>query len=234
MKTKKYTHILFDLDHTLWDFDRCATETLEELYQTYQIQSLGCSSATEFCRVFHQINFRLWDLYNRGEYDSERLRNERFFLIFDELGLDHDTALPPVLAREYLALCPTKAHVMPDTLATLDDLQERYQLHIVTNGFSDVQAIKLRSAGLTDYFQTVTTSDEAGYRKPHKLMFRYTLDRIQATPDQCIMIGDNLEADIQGAKNAGIDHIFFNPKKLTHSFSVDCEISSLRELITIL
>nr|WKN39456.1 YjjG family noncanonical pyrimidine nucleotidase [Tunicatimonas sp. TK19036] len=233
-RKRKYTHILFDLDHTLWDFERCSTETLKELYQSYQLQSMGCSSAEDFCQVFRQVNHKLWDLYNRGEYDSERLRNERFTLIFDELQLVYDQEFSTLFAQKYLALCPTKAHVMPDTLTTLDVLQKHYQLHIVTNGFSDVQAIKLRSAGLTDYFQTVTTSDEAGYRKPHKLMFQYTLDRIRANPAECIMIGDNLETDIRGAQNADIDHIFFNPEKLTHSFSVDYEISALPELIAIL
>ncbi|MEQ9438183.1 MAG: YjjG family noncanonical pyrimidine nucleotidase [Cyclobacteriaceae bacterium] len=232
--SKKYTHILFDLDHTLWDFDRCATETLMELYHTHQLQSLGCASAEDFCQAFHEVNHRLWALYNQGEYDSDRLRNERFFLVFEALQLAYNEQVPPLLAREYLAICPTKTHVIPDAIATLDILQTRYQLHIITNGFSDVQAIKLRSAGLTHYFQTVTTSDEAGYRKPHEQMFRFAMDRIQATPAECIVVGDNLEADIRGAQNAGIDHIFFNPEQQPHTFAVTHEISSLRELVAIL
>lgn len=234
MKSRKYSHILFDLDHTLWDFDRCATETLRELYQTHRLQELGCPTEDDFCRAFHLVNYRLWELYNQGEYDSARLRRERFVLVFEELRLSTDEQLPPLLAREYLAHCPTKPHVIPDTIATLDVLKDRYQLHIITNGFSDVQSIKLRSAGLTTYFGSVITSDQAGYRKPHKMMFCYALDRIRAAPEQCVVVGDNLETDIRGAQNAGIDHIYFNPGQRPHDYSVTHEISALSELIEIL
>ncbi len=229
-----YTHILFDLDHTLWDFDRCATETLTDLYHKHQLQQLGASSPSEFCQVFHQVNHRLWDLYTRGEYDSERLRRERFFLIFDELQLAYDKNLPPVFAEEYLATCPTKGYVISEAVAMLDKLRGRYQLHIITNGFSDVQAIKLQCAGLTDYFQTVTTSDEAGYRKPHAGMFHYALESIPATPRECIMVGDNLKTDVLGARNAGIDQVYFNPAQHQHTEEVTYEIRTLPELITIL
>jgi len=231
---EQYRHILFDLDHTLWDFDRCATETLTDLYHKYQLEQRGAASPKEFCRVFHQVNRRLWDLYNRGEYDSERLRRERFFLVFDELPLTYDETLPPVFAEEYLATCPTKGHVISEALATLDKLRDRYQLHIITNGFSDVQVIKLRHAGLTEYFQTVTTSDVAGHRKPHAGMFQYALENISATPSECIMVGDNLKTDVLGARNAGIDQVYFNPARQQHTDEVTYEITALPELINIL
>ncbi|MEM6842523.1 MAG: YjjG family noncanonical pyrimidine nucleotidase [Bacteroidota bacterium] len=231
---KQYTHILFDLDHTLWDFDRCATETLKELYQTHQLAKLGCPSSEEFCRVFHQVNVRLWDLYNRGEYDSERLRRERFFLVFDELQLNYNPELPPQFAEEYLAICPTKGYVIPGAIEVLEELHQRYPLHIITNGFSDVQAIKLKHAGLTDYFQTVTTSDKAGYRKPNPAIFQFALEHISATPEICIMIGDNLKTDILGGQNAGIDCVYFNPQQQSHSNTVLYEIQSLTNLLAIL
>lgn len=229
-----YLHILFDLDHTLWDFDRCATETLTDLYHKHQLKQLGASSPTELCRVFHQVNRRLWDLYNRGEYDSERLRRERFSLIFDELQLTYNSTLPQVFAKEYLATCPTKGHVIAEAAATLDKLRGRYRLHIITNGFSDVQAIKLQYAGLADYFQTVTSSDVAGYRKPNAGMFHYALENISATPSECIMIGDNLKTDVLGARNAGIDQVYFNPARHEHTDEVTYEINALPELLAIL
>ncbi len=229
-----YTHILFDLDHTLWDFDRCATETLTDLYYKYQLEQLGTPSPNEFCQVFHQVNRRLWDLYNRGEYDSERLRQERFFLIFDELQLSYDETLPPVFAEEYLTTCPTKGYVISEAVTTLEKLRDRYQLHIITNGFSDVQAIKLQYAGLTEYFQTVTTSDVAGYRKPNTGMFQYALKNISATPPECIMVGDNLKTDVLGARNAGIDQVYFNPAQHQYTEEVTYEISTLPELLSIL
>ncbi|WKN45785.1 YjjG family noncanonical pyrimidine nucleotidase [Tunicatimonas pelagia] len=231
---KTYTHLLFDLDHTLWDYHRCANETLHELYDQYRLKQLGVHSADTFCRTFHQVNFRLWDLYNRGEYDSERLRRERFFLIFDELQLTYPKELPPTIAQDYLTTCPAKGHVIAGTFATLDTLKEKYTLHIITNGFSDVQLVKLKHANLSKYFQTVTTSDEAGYRKPHEGMFHYALDRIPATPEECIMIGDNLKSDILGAQNAKIDSVYFNPSQEKHNTTVTHEIQSLTELLTIL
>ncbi|MEM8968865.1 MAG: YjjG family noncanonical pyrimidine nucleotidase [Bacteroidota bacterium] len=231
---KTYSHILFDLDHTLWDFDRCATETLVELYQANQLERLGCPSAEAFCEAFHQVNYRLWDLYNRGEYDSERLRRERFFMVLDELDMEYDDSLPPLLAKEYLATCPTKGYVIAGAIELLEKLGQQYPLHIITNGFSDVQATKLKYAGLTDYFQTVTTSDESGYRKPHQGIFHYSLNRIPAVADECIMIGDNLKSDILGAQNAKIDSVYFNPDQNPHSSAVTHEIQSLPELLTIL
>jgi len=231
---KKYSHILFDLDHTLWDFERCATETLVELYQTHQLAKLGSSSVEVFCAAFHRVNYRLWDLYNRGEYDSERLRRERFFMVLDELQLEYDSSLPPILAEEYLATCPTKGYVITGAIEVLDRLNQHYPLHIVTNGFSDVQTTKLEYANLSKYFQTVTTSDGSGYRKPNEGIFHHALNRISTVAEECIMIGDNLEADVLGARNVGIDHIYFNPKQENHTATVTHEITSLRELIGIL
>ncbi|MGB3589134.1 MAG: YjjG family noncanonical pyrimidine nucleotidase [Tunicatimonas sp.] len=234
IKSKKYSHILFDLDHTLWDFERCATETLVDLYQTHQLTRLGCASAEAFCQAFHRVNYRLWDLYNRGEYNSERLRRERFIMVFDDLGVSYDSDLPPALAEDYLAICPTKGYVIADAVEVLDHLHQHYPLHIVTNGFSDVQAIKLERANIAQYFQTVTTSDNSGYRKPNEGIFHYALNLISTVAEECIMIGDNLESDILGAQNAGIDHIYFNPGNKNHTTTVTHEITSLRELIGIL
>jgi len=155
-------------------------------------------------------------------------------MVFDELQLKYDRSLPPILAEDYLAICPTKGHVISDAVSTLDELHKKYELHIVTNGFSDVQAIKLKYAGLTDYFQTVTTSDGSGYRKPDKGIFHYALNLISTIAEECIMIGDNLESDMLGAQNAGIDHVYFNPEDKDHTATVTHEITSLRELIGIL
>ena len=230
---KYYRHLLFDLDHTLWDFKRCATETLHELYDTYQLATLGNFSALQFCDTFEEVNYHLWGLYNRGEYDQHRLRSERFEMILTRLGIAADR-VPDGLSEEYLRICPTKPHVMPHTVATLDYLRQHYQLHILTNGFAEIQAIKLKSAGLTDYFDQVVASDTTGHKKPHAPIFDYILRQLNADRRHCLMIGDNLRADILGAKNAGIDQVFYNPDRLEHEEEITYEIACLSDLRTIL
>ena len=230
---KYYRHLLFDLDHTLWDFKRSATETLCELYDTYQLTTLGHFSAQQFCDTFEEVNYYLWGLYNQGEYDQHRLRSERFGMILSRLGVDANR-VPEGLADEYLRICPTKPHVMPHTIATLDYLRQHYQLHILTNGFAEVQAIKLKSAGLTDYFVEIVASDTTGHKKPHQPIFDHMLRQLQADRRQCLMIGDSLRADIVGARNAGIDQVFYNPARISHEEDITHEIACLSELRTFL
>ncbi len=230
---KQYQHILFDLDHTLWDFDRNSRETLEELFLTFELANLGSFTCTDFCTTFSIINRQLWAQYNLGKYDQQKLRTERFKLILGELGVA-EAHVPATLADEYLRLCPTKPHVFPYTVEILAYLQQRYALHILTNGFSDVQAIKLKSAGLTGYFLEVVSSDTIGFKKPSKEIFEYIVHKIGADPADCLMIGDNLEADIQGALNAGIDCVFFNPGGISHEKQTTYEIGCLSELKNLL
>ena len=230
---KPYRHLLFDLDHTLWDFDKNATETLCELYDTHGLSTLGRFSEQQFCDTFVIVNRALWKQYDQGTYDQQRLRSERFVMILTQLGVAADL-VPPQLADDYLRICPTKPHVMPHTVATLDYLRQHYQLHVLTNGFAAVQAIKLRSAGLTNYFTEVVSSDTTGHRKPHRPVFDYLLDRIGAAPQECLMIGDNLETDVRGAREAGIDQVFYNPRRIRHREAVTHEVTCLSELRSIL
>ncbi len=229
----KYKHILFDLDHTLWDFEKNSTETLCELYETFQLMAIGNFSAEDFCQTFHKVNYQLWELHQLGDYEQSRLREDRFNIIFKELGVA-ETHVPPTIKDEYLRLCPSKPHVFPSTHDILEYLQDRYQLHIVTNGFSDVQYIKIKSAGLTDYFTHIITSDGAELRKPNPAIFRHLLELIAARASECIMVGDNLLTDVAGAQNADIDCIYFNPKKIPHETSTTYEIYQLSELKGIL
>lgn len=229
----KYKHILFDLDHTLWDFEKNATETLCELYENFQLTSLGSFSVQEFCQTFHRINHHLWALHQQGDYEQSKLRSDRFKKIFSELGVA-ETLVPHSIQDEYLRICPSKPHVFPFTHDILSYLKERYQLHIVTNGFSDVQHIKLKSAALTNYFTHIVTSDGANFRKPEPAIFRHVLELIGANASECIMIGDNLLTDIAGAQNADIDCVYFNPKEVPHKASTTYEIYCLSELKGIL
>jgi putative hydrolase of the HAD superfamily len=229
----KYQHILFDLDHTLWDFEKNATEALTELYTSHELARLGGFSVENFCSTFHKVNYHLWHLHQTGDYDQARLRSERFKMIFGELGMA-EAQMPLSIAEDYLKLCPSKPHVFPYTHEVLDYLSPAYQLHIITNGFADVQWVKLESAQLTKYFTHIVTSDDAGFRKPDPGIFRHTLQLIAAAAEECVMIGDNLDTDIAGARAVGIDCIFFNPQGTPHSSETTHEICCLSELKGIL
>jgi putative hydrolase of the HAD superfamily len=232
-----YKHIFFDLDHTLWDFDKNSAEALCELYEQFGMTGRYAFSPEEFCAAFRKVNFHLWRMHQLGNYGQAELRAERFPLIFDKLGLDAselDTEEMRRLADAYLQLCPTKSHVFPFTHEILAYLRDRYHLHVLTNGFRDVQGIKLKSSGLLAYFREIVTSDDAGFRKPDEGIFHYSLQRVAARPRDCLMIGDNLETDIQGARAVGMDCVYFNPAGKSHDSPITHEIACLSELKGIL
>jgi putative hydrolase of the HAD superfamily len=104
-----------------------------------------------------------------------------------------------------------------------------------SNGFHEVQYKKLRACGLTDYFDTVVLSEDAGYNKPSPQYFDYALQQTKAPKDKTLMIGDNFQTDILGAQQAGVAVIYFNrfPEYPAPS-PVDYEVTTLREIMTIL
>ncbi|WP_375579213.1 YjjG family noncanonical pyrimidine nucleotidase [Marivirga tractuosa] len=227
-----YKHIFFDLDHTLWDYEKNSNEALGELFLKYQLKNLGVNDSIEFNICFDRINRSLWNDYNKNKISRDGIREQRFLRILKEFEID-DIDLSNKLSTEYLMLCPTKPHLMPYTFEVLDYLKDNYQLHILTNGFKDVQRIKLENSRLHPYFSTVVTSDTAGYKKPMSSIFKYAIDKAEARKNESIMIGDNLQTDIMGARNFGMDTIYFNPKKEQHKSSVTHEIDCLSQLKTI-
>jgi len=229
---KRYKHLFFDLDHTLWDFDKNTSEAISEIYKIFNF-SRWSFSLDDFIRYFYEANNYLWDKFNHGLIDRLELRNSRFKIILGKLGI-HEKEIPKGIGDAYIKLAPSKPNVIPFTHEVLDYLKPRYQLHIISNGFDDVQHRKLRSAKIHHYFDQIVTSDNSGHRKPQKEIFDYALARAGASRTDSIFIGDNIKTDIEGAQNAQIDHIFFNPKRLGHSLSVTYEINSLRQIMNIL
>ncbi|MCS7019552.1 MAG: YjjG family noncanonical pyrimidine nucleotidase [Cytophagales bacterium] len=227
-----YTHLFFDLDHTLWDFERNSNETLTDLYEAYCLYERGGFSVSDFLFAFREVNRQLWELYNRNQIDQQTLREQRFIRIWKYLGA---SGMPPSqLGADYLAICPTKPHLLPHARETLDYLAGRYRLHIITNGFDDVQQTKIRSANIAHYFEALITSQNSGYKKPHPAIFDYALAQTGAAPHNSVMIGDNLETDISGARALGLDAIFYNPERIAHQSEATIEIYCLSELQQIL
>jgi putative hydrolase of the HAD superfamily len=233
MPPKQYKHIFFDLDHTLWDFEKNASETLRHLFNHFNFQQLKLFTLEQFLQAFHKVNRQLWSAFDNGKVDKSYIRAERFKIVSEQLKVSSDL-FPAQLGELYLAQCPSKAHVMPFAHDILNYLKQNYVLHVITNGFNDVQLIKIESSRLTDFFHEIITADSCGYQKPHKQIFDHALKAADADHHECIMIGDNLATDIKGAKNAGIDQIFYNPYNLSYNERVTYEINCLSELKQIL
>lgn len=229
---KKYQHIFFDLDHTLWDFDRNTSEAIAEIYKLFNF-SKWPFTFNDFMKIFHEVNNYLWDRFNHGLIDRLELRNRRFNLILGKLGVD-DHEVPDGIGEKYLELAPVKPNVIPHTHEILEYLKPNYKLHIVSNGFDDVQHSKLKASRIHQYFDNIVTSDSSGHRKPQKGIFEFAIQEAGANKDNVLMIGDNLETDILGARNASIDHVFFNPQRIEHSENVTYEIDSLKQIRNIL
>jgi putative hydrolase of the HAD superfamily len=223
-------HIFFDLDHTIWDFDRNAEETLHELYEVYQLHNLGLRSATEFIVKYTENNHSLWAQYHLGLISKDLLRAERFRKTFIELGV-HPELVPQEFEEDYVKISPTKTNLFEGAQKVLAYLQKKYTLHIISNGFKETTLTKMDLSGLNPYFKNVIISEEVGVNKPDKAVFEYALQKARANKEESIMIGDSLEADIYGAQNFGMKAIFFNPMKKEKPADVPEQITHLEELL---
>jgi YjjG family noncanonical pyrimidine nucleotidase len=229
----KYKCILFDLDHTLWDYESNCAEAINDLFHKYELKQRGVNSPARFLESFNAINTPLWDQYDRGEIHRDVIRFERFNRILLEVGVD-DYPLSLQMSADYIAESPRKKNLMPFAIEVLDYLHAKYSMYIITNGFDEIQGTKLASAGIEKYFKDVITSEKAGHKKPAKEIFDYTLRQNGFPSHEAIMIGDNLLTDIAGAGNASIDSVFYNTAGISHNTKVTHEITSLKELKSIL
>ena len=207
----KYKHVFFDLDRTLWDFDAAAEVAFERIYDQYNLKSLGIPSAHEFHEVYHPLNERLWELYREDKITKDDLNRTRFLKPLEHYGI-HDVELADHLSEDYVYWSPRIVRLVPGTMELLDYLKPKYHLHLITNGFQEVQHTKLSGSGLEPYFETLTVSEEVGVKKPNPEIFRYALRKAHATVEESLMIGDEMAVDIDGARAAGMDQIFFNVK----------------------
>ena len=232
-RMKKYKTIFFDLDHTLWDYETNSMQTLQELFVQYGLQERGVHKFEDFFNRFRAVNLSLWDLYDTGKITSDVIRFERFKQILEFFNA-YESQLSEDISRAYLDVCPTKCKLMPGAVETLDYLSANYSLTVITNGFEEIQNIKLSSGNIHRYFKHIITSQKAGHRKPARGIFDYALKLSGVSCNEAIMVGDNPLTDIGGAKNASIDAVLFNPEQIDHKVEVRYEITALSELREIL
>jgi putative hydrolase of the HAD superfamily len=199
-------HIFFDLDHTLWDFEKNSALTFDKIFKTHQVDV----DLETFLKVYEPINLKYWKLYRDEEIDKTRLRYGRLRDTFDIIEFKAEDELISKLSVDYIEHLSSFNHLFDGTVELLNYLQPKYQLHIITNGFEEAQHKKMASSNIHHYFKTVTNAESAGVKKPNPIIFDYALKLANAQSKESLMIGDNYEADIEGALNVGYDAIFFN------------------------
>lgn len=229
----KYKHIFWDLDHTLWDFDRNSELTMRQLYDEYKLASEGIEDFDAMFKAYNEHNDRLWEKYRQGIIKRDELRWKRMWLMLLDFKIG-DSALAHELSAAYLEILPTQTLLLPHTKEILDHCKGNYQMHLITNGFETTQRLKLQYSGIARYFNHLVTSEKSNSMKPYKEIFEYALNVANAKVEESVMIGDAVDIDILGAINAGWDSIYFNPKGLPHDRKPTYEIAHLEELTRIL
>jgi len=229
----RYKYIFFDLDHTLWDFERNAEEAKRELFERLELSKRGIPGYEAFREKYIVINTGLWALYREGKIEKEELNFKRFYLTLCEFGLD-DPELGRAMAFGFIEEISNKTYLFPYAKEILEYLYPRYPLYIITNGFEEVQFSKLKKSGMDRFFTSVITSEEAGAKKPDPAIFLYALNKTGATAEDSIMIGDDPIVDIGGARMIGMDQLLVNHENFTHDEPVTFEVRTLKEIENIL
>lgn len=204
-------HIFFDLDRTLWDFEKNSENALKQLFDETADRHL-LPSFPKFLNVYKEVNAKLWTKYGKGKITKEELRDARFTKTFQKLEV-FDNTLGEYFGENYLKISPYQTVLFPHAIETLEELKtEGYSMHIITNGFVEVQHIKLENCGLKPYFTHILCSEEVSANKPSPIIFKKAMELAGTSAANSIMIGDDLEVDIIGATNVGMHAIHFDPE----------------------
>ncbi len=225
MKFNNIRHIFFDLDHTLWDFDKNSGLAFRTIFKKHKI----VVELEDFLKVYTPINENYWKLYREDKVSKEDLRYGRLKDSFNGLNITVTDEQIDLLSVDYIEHLPNYNHLLEGAKEILDYLNSSYKLHIITNGFKEVQHRKLKSSGILEFFETITTSEDVGVKKPHPKIFETALSRAEAKVEESIMIGDNIEADILGAQKLGMRAILYNYYKNDFTDTVH-QVLEMREL----
>ncbi len=223
MKLTNIKDVFFDLDHTLWDFDKNSALTFENIFNSNQIDI----DLKTFLTVYEPLNLNYWKLYREEKIDKASLRFGRLSDTFKTLNMSFSDEIIHKLSEDYITNLTAFNHLFESTIEILDYLSPNYKLHIITNGFKEVQHGKLSKSKIDHYFDTVTNSEMVGVKKPNPKIFNHALKVAKANAEESVMVGDNYEADILGALNIGLDAICFN----YHNEEFDNHIKSVNHLM---
>lgn len=225
MKINGITDVFFDLDHTLWDFDKNSALTFEKIFELNSIKA----NLDTFLFFYEPINLKYWKLYREEKIEKKALRFGRLNDAF--LAMEHQIEEDLIfkLSQDYITHLSTFNHLFENTFEVLDYLNQNYNLHIITNGFEEVQHKKLTRSKIIHYFNTITNSEMVGVKKPNPKIFNYALKQANAEITKSIMIGDSYEADILGAKNIGMEVIFFD----VNNTNIDTSVKQINNLMSL-
>jgi putative hydrolase of the HAD superfamily len=227
---RPYQYLFFDLDHTLWDFETNSVNTLRDLYKVSLLSQKGIHDFDDFNIVYHEINDKLWASFRQGTLSRQDLRWKRMWQTLLHYKIN-DEPLAKFMSEKYLEILPTKNELFPFAIDVLKYCKAKgYEMHLITNGFELTQQQKLKNSKIDSYFDKMITSEMAMSMKPHKEIFHFAFSETGAQPHNSIMIGDALDIDVLGARNAGMHQVYFNPNELSHEDEPTFEITCLSEL----
>ena len=224
-------HLIFDLDDTLWDYKANSKEALISLCDSYNLTAKGVNHDS-FLHTFRRVNHDLWQRFDKGEIDRDVIRQQRFPSIFEALSLNPD-GVAMQMQDDFMRICSAMPRLVKGAKEVLEYLSTKYSMHILSNGFDEIQFTKLEASGISHYFDNVITSGRAGYRKPQPEIFEFALNEIGASKEECIMIGDNPGSDIEGAYRFGMDQVYFNTHDKKCAIEPNYTIYRLEELMVL-
>ena len=227
---KNIKHIFFDLDHTLWNFEKNSALTFKFLLDKYNITI----DLQKFLKVYIPINFSLWNLYRDDKITKDYLRHNRLKSTFEKLNIKIDSGLIDKISNDYVKHLPDNNFLLPNAISVLDYLFQKYKLHIITNGFTEVQNTKISNSNLSKYFTCIIDSETVGVKKPHSKIFNYAYNISKAAyKNECLMIGDNYQADVMGALKNGFKaiHLNSNNESYHENSLIISDLISLKEIL---
>ncbi|MBO7302288.1 MAG: YjjG family noncanonical pyrimidine nucleotidase [Bacteroidaceae bacterium] len=229
---RKYKDLFIDLDDTLYDFSGASREAFRETYELLGYDSFF-DSFEQYMTIYEPYNLELWRIYGEGKITKEELNKRRYSHPLEVVGVN-DPELAATFCREALSRIPTKNKLIPGAKELLEYLRPHYRLHILSNGFKELQAHKMSTTGILDYFDNLILSEDIGVNKPNRELYEHALERAEATVEKSLMIGDMFDTDIKGAANIGMDQLFFNPKNKECSFAPTYMVFDLLKIKDIL
>jgi putative hydrolase of the HAD superfamily len=228
----KIKHLFFDLDRTLWDFEANSKKALQQIFTEYKLEN-QIEHFNHFHHTYLRINKDLWQKYGKKKITKEELRDARFLktLQYHEI---HNQEFANQISQAYIDLSPKQTKLFPNAIETLTKLHEMgFKMHIITNGFVEVQYIKLKESKLEPFFDVIVCSEHIGFNKPDRRIFEHALNLACAKAEESMMIGDDLQVDILGANQVGMEAVLFDPEK-KHKSQAFKIIRSLEEILVLL